>query len=178
MSNRIDITGDTFGKLTIEKYIGTSGKSSNWLANCECGNSVFITRRKLKKGKKSRGCLQSKPKFVNLFNKVKKLNSLNRKRFVYVARRSIDGAVKIGMTSNVYERMKSLSIEFGSNFNLLFYVELEGANYLESGLHQKYAPYQFNIKRLNGTTSREFFHLNVKCIQYDLIELGLEILYD
>lgn len=61
-----DLTGRTFGRLTVikqvEDYVSPSGKHyARWLCECECGNSVVVMGGDLKKknrGTKSCGCLR------------------------------------------------------------------------------------------------------------------------
>ena len=57
---KIDITGKTFGKLTVIRRNGSdkSKKNSVWLCKCKCGNEVNVTASHLKTGHtKSCGCL-------------------------------------------------------------------------------------------------------------------------
>lgn len=178
MSKMIDITGQTFGKLTISCYMGSDGKSSTWLAICKCGRNIKVSRHKLRKGKKSCGCLTARPKYQNLFEKVIAQNKPNRKRFVYVA--SYQGILfKIGCTSNVSERMLSLSAEFPEPIELVCFVELNGASILENALHIKYGKHQYPIMKRNGNHfSREFFRIDLQLIIKDLEELGLNVIHD
>lgn len=54
-SGRIDITGNTYGYLTVIKQI-PGGK---WLCKCKCGNEVEVLTYNLKNGNtKSCGCYQ------------------------------------------------------------------------------------------------------------------------
>ena len=68
----IDLTGQTFGRLTVIKRSPTSAK---WLCQCECGNVTEVTTTHLKSGHtKSCGCLQkdvtSERSRINLVGKV------------------------------------------------------------------------------------------------------------
>lgn len=48
-SNRIDIAGKKFGKLTVLKYVVTSsGRRANWLCECECGKRKIICGKDLR----------------------------------------------------------------------------------------------------------------------------------
>lgn len=54
-----DMSGQKFGRLTVEKY-ANSDESGNarWLCKCECGNTHIVERKKLLRGNtKSCGCL-------------------------------------------------------------------------------------------------------------------------
>jgi hypothetical protein len=58
----IDLTGQQFNRLTVieraENYVSPKGvKQTQWLCQCECGNTVIVTAQKLKSGStKSCGC--------------------------------------------------------------------------------------------------------------------------
>lgn len=59
----MDVAGQRFGKLTVEKYVPNTKKGSYWLCSCDCGNSVVVSLGNLKKGNtKSCGCLSKKGK--------------------------------------------------------------------------------------------------------------------
>lgn len=64
MSKCVDLTGQTFGRLTViervENYISPKGqKQSQWLCKCECGNIVKVVRSVLQNGHtRSCGCLR------------------------------------------------------------------------------------------------------------------------
>lgn len=72
--NRIDLTGQKFGKLTVLKqdkpYITSGGAwKTFWICQCECGNYVHANVNKLKTGyTRSCGCLR-----------VERIKELNRK---------------------------------------------------------------------------------------------------
>lgn len=52
-----DLTGQKFGMLTVEKYVG----KQKWECLCECGNRTIVLAANLKKGHtKSCGCLKEK----------------------------------------------------------------------------------------------------------------------
>jgi hypothetical protein len=60
---RIDLTGQTFGKLTVLKYDGVREQKNriyhHWLCECECGNTKSINGSSLRRGlSKSCGCKQ------------------------------------------------------------------------------------------------------------------------
>ncbi len=58
---RLDLTGQTFGRLTAIKWAGTNKQgNSEWLCKCECGKKVVVNSQRLKSGKtRSCGCLSS-----------------------------------------------------------------------------------------------------------------------
>ena len=60
MSKKLDITGQTFGRLKVIEYAGQDkNKKTKWLCKCECGNFVVCLSNNLRKGNtKSCGCLQ------------------------------------------------------------------------------------------------------------------------
>ena len=56
----IDLTGQTFGRLTVVKQVkGSNTKSAYWLCRCTCGEVKAVARTHLMKGTtQSCGCLQ------------------------------------------------------------------------------------------------------------------------
>lgn len=55
-----DMTGQKFGKLTVIKEAGRSGRKIDWLCQCECGNQKIINGGSLRQGlTKSCGCIKS-----------------------------------------------------------------------------------------------------------------------
>lgn len=61
-ANRIDLTGQHFGKLTAlyPIYSGQKNKHTNWICSCECGNIISIDMGNLRSGKSlSCGCTSS-----------------------------------------------------------------------------------------------------------------------
>jgi len=58
MSNRIDLTGQIFGRLTVIEYSHTLSCRAYWKCLCECGNEKIIDSGSLKRHKtKSCGCV-------------------------------------------------------------------------------------------------------------------------
>ena len=59
MSSLIDLTGQTFGRLTVLKYHGVNDKGIHmWLCRCECGNEKVVRGDALRYGiTRSCGCL-------------------------------------------------------------------------------------------------------------------------
>jgi hypothetical protein len=39
----MDVAGQRFGKLTVEKYVPNTKKGSYWLCSCDCGNNVVVS---------------------------------------------------------------------------------------------------------------------------------------
>ena len=67
MSRFKDLTGQTFGRLTVKKL---EGKGSNgrcyWLCQCNCGKQKTVCTRELQNGKTSScGCLKAE-RLINL----------------------------------------------------------------------------------------------------------------
>lgn len=58
MSKLIDLTGQRFGKLTVESQATSAAdKSARWNCRCDCGNTCIIRGRSLRQGKvKDCGC--------------------------------------------------------------------------------------------------------------------------
>lgn len=88
-AGRIDITGKTFGRLTVIKYAG-AGK---WLCQCECGEQVSVKTCNLNSGNtKSCGCLQkdraSEANFISLvgnrYGKLVVIERVENNRFGHV----------------------------------------------------------------------------------------------
>jgi hypothetical protein len=65
MSRVIDLTGQTFGRLTVlgraDDHVSSSGRRfAQWQCKCECGKDVIVIGSNLKKGKtQSCGCLRA-----------------------------------------------------------------------------------------------------------------------
>lgn len=58
-TNRIDLTGKTFGKLTVLSYAGTMKDRALWNCRCECGKVKVKIGKYLKNGDtRSCGCMQ------------------------------------------------------------------------------------------------------------------------
>ena len=55
--NRIDLTGQKFGRLLVLSYLETRGKVAWWLCRCDCGVEKPISRTALHSKTKSCGCL-------------------------------------------------------------------------------------------------------------------------
>ena len=57
--NFIDLTGQRFGKLIVQKRLENSKEKVKWLCLCDCGNNTIVTTSNLKNGNtKSCGCFQ------------------------------------------------------------------------------------------------------------------------
>lgn len=70
----IDLTGQTFGNLTVIKQVQTEGKGAHWLCACNCGNTAIIDGGKLRAGVvKSCGCLSGKMRSESLCKKLEGL---------------------------------------------------------------------------------------------------------
>jgi hypothetical protein len=59
-SNIIDLTGKTFGRLTVLKRVGLDqSKNVLWLCRCECGKEITVKSPSLRNGRtRSCGCLK------------------------------------------------------------------------------------------------------------------------
>jgi hypothetical protein len=58
MGTFIDLTGRTYGRLTVVRRLGTQGRNILWLCECACGESTTVTRPNLQSGHtRSCGCL-------------------------------------------------------------------------------------------------------------------------
>lgn len=58
-ASRIDLTGLTFGKLTVLKLVGIKDQHTLWECKCECGNIINVTSNHIK-NQLSCGCIKSK----------------------------------------------------------------------------------------------------------------------
>ena len=55
----VDLTGRTFGRLTVGAYVGKQGQTHHWECQCECGVSIVVWGGDLNSGgTKSCGCLR------------------------------------------------------------------------------------------------------------------------
>jgi hypothetical protein len=65
MGNFIDLTGKTFGRLTVIKRVENRGKRLYWLCECSCGNEKIVCGTDLRGGvTKSCGCLQTEARYL------------------------------------------------------------------------------------------------------------------
>ena len=61
-SNRLDLTGQKYGALTVVEPSKNIGGRTTWLCHCDCGSKRIISTRELRRGKAtSCGCIK-KPK--------------------------------------------------------------------------------------------------------------------
>ena len=62
MGKVIDITGQTFGKLTVLKEAGRNSENrATWVCKCECGKEAIVIGKSLRQGHtKSCGCIVNK----------------------------------------------------------------------------------------------------------------------
>lgn len=81
MSRVIDITGQTFGKLTVIKRVKNNKENrAMWLCQCECGNQKVILGKTLRNGKsQSCGCSQRKQLFNQRFGKLVAIKPTDRR---------------------------------------------------------------------------------------------------
>ena len=56
MAKLIDLTGQRFGLLTVEKRDYSHSKGTYWECTCDCGNKIITRGDQLKRGKTSCGC--------------------------------------------------------------------------------------------------------------------------
>lgn len=57
-----DITGQTFGRLTVITWVPTHSRRRHWLCQCTCGRRTIVAVERLRYGNtKSCGCLRSEP---------------------------------------------------------------------------------------------------------------------
>lgn len=61
MQKRIDLANQTFGRLTVISFFGSSSNGNAlWLCQCQCGNKCIVDSQRLQKGfTRSCGCLRS-----------------------------------------------------------------------------------------------------------------------
>lgn len=55
---KINLVGNSFGNLTVNRFIDTKDGNSIWECSCKCGNICKVTSCCLKNGQKSCGCKQ------------------------------------------------------------------------------------------------------------------------
>ena len=59
--NRLDLSGQRYGKLTVLSQADNIGNKTAWLCRCDCGNNVIVKTRHLRSGHvKSCGCEHAK----------------------------------------------------------------------------------------------------------------------
>lgn len=58
MSKKIDLAGETFGRLTVRAQTSNAGKHVRWVCDCECGSQTVVSTSHLRSGHSlSCGCL-------------------------------------------------------------------------------------------------------------------------
>jgi len=52
MKEKLNMIGQVFGRLTVEKFVGREDKHSTkvWLCHCVCGGTKEVTQGNLKQG--------------------------------------------------------------------------------------------------------------------------------
>jgi hypothetical protein len=51
MQKRIDLANQTFGRLTVISFLGSSSNGNAlWLCQCQCGNKCIVDSQRLQKG--------------------------------------------------------------------------------------------------------------------------------
>lgn len=59
----IDLTGQTFGYLTVIEKDSCTGKNAKWICKCQCGKVISVESQKLRNGKShSCGCMRGQIK--------------------------------------------------------------------------------------------------------------------
>lgn len=68
MQKRIDLANQTFGRLTVISFFGSSSNGNAlWLCQCQCGNKCIVDSQRLQKGfTRSCGCLRSEISRLNI----------------------------------------------------------------------------------------------------------------
>ena len=82
MKKTKDLTGQRFGKLVAEKWLGIEKHKSVWRCRCDCGNMTKVTAGALASGNtKSCGCMKLKdPTKVGQRRRSSAAERLRRKR--------------------------------------------------------------------------------------------------
>lgn len=79
-----DLTGQTFGQLTVLEYAGSDRNRSSWKCECSCGNIVVVNQMELKHGDTlSCGCLRSSFGEQQIEKILKEQNLSYKKEFVF-----------------------------------------------------------------------------------------------
>ena len=105
MSKRIDMVGNTYGRVTVVSYVGVSeDRHALWKCNCECGRT-FITRGKdLRQGKiTSCGCARKE----HCSERMKLLNTTHGKRYTRLYHMLTRNLTSFYTPSTVFFRMPS-----------------------------------------------------------------------
>lgn len=58
LSKLVDLTGRTFGRLTVIKLAPKTDRRTRWICLCECGKTTTVVKDSLNIGTKSCGCLK------------------------------------------------------------------------------------------------------------------------
>jgi hypothetical protein len=103
--NRIDVTGQRFGRLVVLSYLETRGKMAWWLCRCDCGVEKPISRTALMTKTKSCGCLH--------------LEAIRAPRRVYKYKLSLDEAAINTVRSIATRQARTRGLVWAINDELL-----------------------------------------------------------
>ena len=82
MEKLLELTGQTFDKLTVIEKAQSRARHVYWKCQCECGNIIEVSGESLKRNAPHNcGCIKQKEKLKKQDEKNKKLNYLVGKRF-------------------------------------------------------------------------------------------------
>lgn len=78
---RLDLTGQSFGRLTAMEVVGTPGHGAMWLCRCQCGQECVAAAGNLRAGRnKSCGCLRTEVSRVSVKDATERRRSSNLAR--------------------------------------------------------------------------------------------------
>lgn len=90
---KIDITGNKYGRLTVIRENGKNGKNIIWLCKCDCGKEVSVIAYNLKNGHtRSCGCFQKESK-SNTHSTHKCSNSRLYRIWIHIKNRCLNAHV-------------------------------------------------------------------------------------
>lgn len=115
---REDLTGQSFGKLRIERYSHTENKKAFWFCKCSCGGSIVVDTQSLKRGNTSScGCLVSKGEDMVR-------NILNEKGVSYITQKTFSDLKDKGL----------LRFDFAiQDLDKIWLIEFDGYQHFNSG---------------------------------------------
>lgn len=119
-----DITGQKFGLVTTEKFIGVnSHKHTQYLCRCDCGNTFIADRSNLVLGHYfSCGCKVRKQTETDIYNYIKSLTNYNIEQNKHIIK--VDDNLRRNLEVDIYIPKLNLGIEYNGS---AFHASLNGA---------------------------------------------------
>ena len=136
LHNKEDMIGLRFNKWTVLEFSHKHERSGNWyyLCRCDCGNTGIVKGTSLRKGG-SKQCKQCSGK-VNGRKGIYAQNVDNDLYVIQCLDNNNNDLYKIGTTSNIEERLRTMSSGNPYDLEVVFYAK--GKGHMEEYFHNKF----------------------------------------